>query len=276
MRQILEIFMFDIKRQKKKYIIILILAAIVDFFQNLLPYWIIGQPKPETAMDYVSNSLGLFNIILLFTTALFAGSAIANEFDKKTGIIIFPKTGKTRLFIGRTLSSYLGVITLIIAYYSTNGLITLAIYHGTDGLQDAAIAYSKSFGFACLFGAAMVALCLLFSSMFKKGSIAIIMFVIIYWIGLNIAGSIVPLINPDVEPLFSLSYAETLISNIMNMPDERFIDIPIQAQPGENASDVFTVRTWLTPTIPAGIMICVVYLVASILISYLLFIKKEI
>ncbi|MHA1716377.1 MAG: hypothetical protein ACTSXP_12105, partial [Promethearchaeota archaeon] len=66
------------------------------------------------------------------------------------------------------------------------------------------------------------------------------------------------------------------ISNIMNMPDERFIDIPIQAQPGENASDVFTVRTWLTPTIPAGIMICVVYLVASILISYLLFIKKEI
>ncbi|MFX1453553.1 MAG: hypothetical protein ACFFCM_22170, partial [Promethearchaeota archaeon] len=91
--QIIDTINFEIKRNWKTFIIMLI----VYFAIFLLNFLIIeiremqGVELPEENLDYIDNYFGFFGILIIISTATFGGGIIAEDFQKQTGNLLFPK-----------------------------------------------------------------------------------------------------------------------------------------------------------------------------------------
>ncbi|MHA1847432.1 MAG: hypothetical protein ACTSYS_16275 [Promethearchaeota archaeon] len=260
--QVYNVWIFELYRQRKKIIIGAIITMIVIIMDTVLPYSMLGQPLPDTATDFAKEVLSFIRFLLIFMVATHAGTIIAGEFEKRTGIVLFPKTGKTRVFIGKTFAAFTGIVIFVSIYYLTGALVILGYFSSIP------VEYFWSFGFACLFAGALIGVQIFYSTIMKTGTVSIILFIITYIIIFNMITSIFTLALPDLEPLAILSYSDGLMSNILNMPDPRYIDIPV--------TEDFTVRQWLTPTIQVGVLISIIYTCVSLFMAYLIFRKREV
>jgi len=126
-----------------------------------------------------------------------------------------------------------------------------------------------SFGISVLYILAVSSFVTVFSSLLKSVNMTIIATILILLIGFETASSLVTLANPDLEPFYSLTYASNLITTVLNFPDPRYIEF---TPPGPGN---FTFRTWITPTIRAGIMMLSNYTIAFFIFAALLFKRKQ-
>lgn len=255
------------KRNWKKFIIFIIIISLIAFLLGTLPYLLIPENTLSTSqISYMNNALGFINFILIFSVCFFFGGIICGEYQEKTGYIVFPKINKFKLIVGK----YLGNLTLnigVIGFYYLLTTMTTMYFYGLP-------IYFKlfqSFGIAVLYILAVSGFVTLFSSFLKSVNMTIVATILILLIGFSIVDSIFTLSLPDFEPLYSLDFISRLITGVItkNFPDSRsgrYNDFEVQG---------FKFRQWLYPSIEGGIIVLLIYMIASLSLAAYLFKKRQ-
>jgi len=127
---------------------------------------LIGLPAlGEGYPDDIMRMAALLSIGPSFATigaVFFAGDAIAGEFERKTGYILFPNPVKRNtIVVGKYLACCVAVLLLIIFGYGIVCISLLGIY-GHVPIETA-----KSFGLCLLFGGSVLSVTFFFSSVSK-------------------------------------------------------------------------------------------------------------
>lgn len=130
----------------------------------------------------------------------FAGDAIAGEFERKTGYILFPNpVRRSTLVIGKYLACYAAVLLLTLLGYVIVCIALLAIY-GHIPIETAG-----SFGLCVLFAGSVLSLTFFFSSISKGGMGATVITLVFIMIISGVIGGILAM--ADLPSWFLLSTA---------------------------------------------------------------------
>ena len=238
--QILDTMSFEIKRTWKTFFIMLIVYLAI-FLLNLLIYELReaqGVELPEETVDYIGGYFGMFGILIIISTATFGGSIIAEDFQKQTGNLLFPKISKSRLLIGRVISRYALNAILIIFYYILVASITNYKY---GELPDKLI---DSMGWALFYTFMLFTFVIFMSSINKSKSAAIIVSILLFLIVFNIITMILMMTRTGIEPVMIPTYYENIIEASLDMPDPRFEKVGF----GPHGRSDVEFKRWITPS----------------------------
>ena len=263
--QITDTINFEFKRTGKTFIIMLIVYFAI-FSLNLLIYELqeaAGVELPEETINYIEGYFGFFGLLIIISTATFGGSIIAEDFQKQTGNLLFPKISKSRLLIGRVISRYALNAILIIFYYILVAIITNYKY---GELPDTLI---DSMGWALFYTFMLFTFVIFMSSINKSKSAAIIVSILLFLIGFNIIEMVLMVTRTGIEPLFIPTYYENIIEASLDMPDPRFEEVTFGPH-GDNVE----FKRWLTPS-TAGAFIGMSLFSVLLLIAAFFFYKRR-
>jgi ABC-type transport system involved in multi-copper enzyme maturation permease subunit len=195
---------------------------------------------------------------VIFCAIAFGGDAISGEFQNKSGyFLVGNPIGRPAIYAGK----YLGALVASLVLFGALTAITLAngayYFAGKVPLQ-----FTESFVFALVFLLTALALTFFFSSLFKNSSTSILVTSILLFFGFFI---LVALIGgrAHVEPWFLLTYGSDIIGNVINPA----------GYPAHTS--VVSGSTTYAATIPEGLAIMGAYLVASAVLGFVLFKRKE-
>ncbi len=259
-------YIFELKQRWKKFVIFSIIISLIGLL-NVIGYVVFPENSlPNSQVLYFEDELGLIILINIFSVCFFFGGIICTEFSQKTGYVVFPKTNKYKLIIGK----YLGALTLVIGvnglYYYVIGLLGLYFYGGPINRR-----FFISFGISCLYLLSVSSFVTLLSSFMRSVNITIITAILMLLIGFSIIASLVVLSNPDIEPLYSLNYLSRLITSVVR-------EIPSQKREDryeDYEDEGFTYREWITPSIEGGITSMVLYAVICISLAMVIFKRRQ-
>jgi ABC-2 type transport system permease protein len=249
-------------RSRKMFIFIGIAALLFILITVLNIVLDGGLPKDKT--DFMETYLSLIDIVLIIGVSLFCAAAIAAEFEERTALLMFPRPiKKTSFFIGKMLACYIVCGGVLAAYY---GLCIIVSIINTGGLDMHTFG---SLGMALLFMVAAGGFALLMSSVFKKGSTAIIITIATLLLIFQIVGAIMETFG--VEPIFSVTYAAKDIVNIIseNVTESFTLDLSHMGGPSEFKYSVFY------PSRGLAIGIMATWAIVTTALSALIFSKKE-
>ncbi len=261
-------YIFEIKQQKKKFLIFSVISALICVLTN----FILENAFPESQLAdnlllYLRGGIGFVGLLVLFGVCFFFSGIICAEFSAgKTGFVVFPKINKYKLILGK----YLGDLTLILIvigiYYFVLGLFGLYYYTGPIPIQ-----FYQSFAIGIVYVIMLSAFVTFFSSFMKSVNITIISTILILLIVFSIVDQIVVIANPDFEPLYSFNYLGGLVSEVIqeHFPtklSDRYVDITFED---------FTYRQWITPSIEMGITVMLLYTVLFLGLASIIFKRKQ-
>ena len=154
-------------RRKRLYAVMGIVIAVVLSILIGLPAFGVGYPDEVTAMA------GMLSVSATFASigaVFFAGDAIAGEFERKTGYILFPTpVRRTIMVIGKYLACYVAVVLIVLLGYGIVCVSLLGIY------GQIPIEVGTSFVLCLLFGGSVLSLTFFFSSISKGAMGATVM-----------------------------------------------------------------------------------------------------
>ena len=264
--QITDTINFELKRTKKTFIVMLIVYFAI-FLLNLLINELreaAGVELPDLAVNYIEGYFGFLGMLIIISTATFGGSIIAEDFQKQTGNLLFPKISKSRLLIGRVISRYALNAILIIFYYILVASITINKYgYIIDTFLD-------SMGWALLYTFMIFTFVIFMSSINKSKSAAIIVSILLLLIAFRIIESVLRFTGTGIEPLFIITYYESIITASLDMPDPRYV-MDSFGPPGEDNPEF---KRWLTPSI-SGALIGMALISVAFLIAAFIFYKRR-
>lgn len=266
MGQIVDVMKFEIMKNRKKFLIVFIFEVILALLSILLPPLISDQPLPSEITNYLQGSFGFFTFFLIIAACAYGGSLIADEFDKKTCYMLFPKVSKPRLFIGKVVSQYLLFALNLALYYLFVTVAALINY-------DEAIPWTFLYSFliALLYSAMIYAFVVLLSSFLKSTSMTVIVAFLMLLMGFGMVQGIVTLIAYEVEPFFDITYLQYMITAAIDFPSPRYEDITIPVQEGVE----FTMRNWYSPILSTGMVFTACYLIGFLVLAYIRFLHRE-
>ncbi len=260
-------YIFELKKQWKKFIVFSIVSVTFVILLSYLPYALISDnPIPETQVDYFQSGLGFIIMIVIFAACFFFGGIVCSEFSKKTGCITFPIINKYKLIIGK----YLGALTLIIgvvgAFYFALGILGIYYYDGPINYR-----YYYSFGITVLYVLAVSSFVTFFSSFMKNVSITMVSALLLLLIANMIIDSLIMLLYPEFEPIYSLNHSSELISYILEKDfptatEDRYEEMEFRGS---------TRRRWLTPSIEMGITIMLLYTIICVVVAAITFKRRQ-
>lgn len=265
--QIIDTINFEFKRTKKTFIIMLFLYLGI-FLLNVLILELekaAGVELAEESIEYIGDYFGFFGILIIVSTATFGGGIIAEDFQKQTGNLIFPKISKSRLLIGRVISRYFLNVILIIFYYLLVALITNYEY---GELPDT---YLDSMGWALLYTFMIFTFVIFMSSINKSKSATIIISILFFLIIFHIIESILMVTRTGIEPLFIPTYYENIIEASLDMPDPRFEEISF----GPPRRDNPEFKLWLTPSIIAAFIGMLTFSGLQLAAAFILYKRRQ-
>ncbi|MHA1719177.1 MAG: ABC transporter permease [Promethearchaeota archaeon] len=227
-----------------------------------------GAVAPDDPAIYFKNYLLMIDFLILIIASTFGGSIIAEDFDKQTGNLLFPKITKDRLLVGRIIARYIYAIGAVFFYYILIAITTFIKYEAVPKIVWG------SMGWAFLYTFALLSFVTLFSSFMKRTSSATITSILIILIVFQLLSMILMFTGVKVEPLFILTYYANIITSWFNMPadDKRFSEISFNRGP---ASDGNTYRQWITPSATGAIIGMLVYSAICLIIAYLVFRRRQ-
>ena len=265
--QIIDTISFEIKRTWKTFVLLLIVYFAI-FLLNFLIFEIREAQRvelPEETIDYIDNYFGFLGILIIISTATFGGGIIAEDFQKQTGNLLFPKISKNRLLIGRTISRYALNAILIVFYYIMVGIITNYEY---EEIPDT---YINSMGWALLYTFMVFTFVIFMSSINKSKATAIIISILLFIMVFNILNTILFFTRIEIEPLFIPTYYENIIQASLDMPEPRFEDEEF-GRPGQ---DNPTFKRWITPSIYGALIGMLLFSALQLIGAYLLYKRRQ-
>ncbi|MHA1776798.1 MAG: hypothetical protein DRO88_03270 [Promethearchaeia archaeon] len=260
--QIIDTLIFDLQMNWRKILILSSVAVVIFALSLLLGVWQINRNSQAfpTVEAYIQNYFSFISLFILILAVSYGSNMLVVDFQERTGNLLFPKISKSRLFIGRYLSGLIqGGIILVFYYW----LVVIPVFLEFDVIP---LSFWKSLGFAVLYYIALLSFSIFFSSIVKRSSGAVITTLLLIIIAFPIINSIFSL-STSVEPLFLLDYYGNIISNILNMPDQRFIKLDIEG---------LTIYTWFTPSESAALIGLIIYIFIFTIIAYLIYRFRQI
>jgi len=239
--QVIDTMYFELRRNWIKSI--LMLAFYIGVF---LLYFFIneiqeaqGVEMPDDPEDYILTYLSMIGTLIIISTAAIGGSIIAEDFQKHTGNLIFPKISKNRLLTGRLIVRY-GFNAIFICVYYT--LIAIATDYKYDEIPETLL---DSMGWALLYTFAIFTFVVFLSSINKSPSAAIVISILFLLVVAHIVEMLLFNMNLDEEPLFLITYYEKIIAASLDMPNPRYEEVSL-ASPQDGEFIEF--KRWLTPS----------------------------
>ncbi len=243
--QIGDTFTFELRKNMIPFIIMMIITALMFTLFLILQTLQEVQdiPLPEDPIKYFASYFQfIFGFLVVLTAAGFAGSIIAEDFQKQTGNLLFPKISKSRLFIGRIMARFLMNAVCILFYYILVSSITFIKY------GEIPTAILLSLAWALYYTFALFSMVTFVSSIMRSTSASIIASIFLYLLIFTMIAQIMNFLAGGVEPWFLLSYYENIITSILNMPEPRYnlITFPI------GLGGVREFYRWITPDVPTA------------------------
>ena len=221
---------------------------------------------------FLNSSLGFYgawwasfiDIFILLTVVFFGGDAISGEFQNKTGYYLVPNpVRRSTIYIGKYLAAFIAstlILVLFLAFTIANGL-----YYGMGVPSQ----FVESFLFAWLYLLTALGVTFFFSSLVKSTSISILITILLFLFVFSVVDVLAETLL-KIEPWFSITYAEGIIANILNVPYPVHYIPPPTSGPGARIG-LPTYNVGVTE----GLIIMLVYLVVSSVVGLYLFEKKE-
>ncbi|MFX1346904.1 MAG: ABC transporter permease [Promethearchaeota archaeon] len=263
--QIRDTISFELRRNLNRFIIMLLMylsffilgIVILESSENL------GIPIPTDSTEYIKGYLdSQFGFLLIISGAAFGGSIIAEDFSKQTSNLLFPKTTKANLLIGRIISRYFLMAVCLMIYYFLICSTTLIKYEGIP------LTILSSFGWALFCSFTILIFFTMLSSFMKNTSMAIIAGILITLIIFEMVSMILSMSgiidNNELPMLFILTYYMRIIPESLSMPQQRYSIIRFQMIEGEPIE----ITTWLTPSEIGAFFGLIIYI--SILLFFTL------
>lgn len=250
--------LFELKRHKGRFYIFTLISIVLITLSGLIPNLINPDLLPDTFNDFASSQLFFINFIIIFGSFFFFGAIIAEEFQNKTYLILFPKINKLELIVGKFLGNiilYLSVLSIYYLYYSILGFIFF---------QQISFEFFLSYFFTLLYGITVSTFILAISSFMRSVSFSIIISFLLLFVVFNII-SVLLMFLPYVEHIYLITYHGNMNIRIFNFPDVRYVE----------SFFLFFSRTWLTPSIIVNISIQLIYIGFNLILSYLIFNLRE-
>jgi ABC-2 type transport system permease protein len=164
----------------------------------------------NSADEFASTSLMFMTFLIIISGAMFAGDAISSEFEKKTGMLVFPTPQRrVSIFAGKYLAALAATLLIVSIYYL---VVTIEII-GLLGAGDVPIGLLKSYFLAALYASSVVSIIYFFSSIFKKTTMSTLIGFFFLFMVLPIF-SVIFMVG-KIEPWFIVTYSANLITNVL-------------------------------------------------------------
>lgn len=268
--QIQKTIEFEFQKNLSKFISMLLttigiflLFLVIELIQSAQ-----GSEVPADPTDYFSGYLMMIDFLILIIAVAFGGGIIAEDFEKDTGNLLFPKIQKDRLLIGRIIARYIYAAMCVIFYYVLIGIATLIIY------ESLPLIVWESMGWALLYTFAVFSFMILFSSFMKRAASAMIVGMLIILMVFQLLTIILMYTGVTIEPLFMLTYYANIITSWFNMPSERFTEVGLGMGPG-GVRDGPTFMSWATPSATGAILGMTIYSIACIALAYFIYKRRQ-
>jgi ABC-2 type transport system permease protein len=201
-------------RRKRFYgvLVIVILAVVltVGLYKGLNLPGRMGVPDNAEFFAVFVTSLSAFGVL---GAVFFAGDAIASEFERKTGYILFPNPVKrTTLVAGKYLACFIATAIITIVAYSISAVALLVFYGWIPG------GIIGSLAIALILSCFVISMAFTFSSVLKGGMGATIATLLTYMLILPIISS--SLAYAGYNPWFMPDRAGDSMSATYNIPLE--------------------------------------------------------
>jgi ABC-2 type transport system permease protein len=193
-------------RRKRFYgaLAITLLAVIlaIALYKGLnLPGRIGILDSPELFAVFVTS----MSSIAILGAVFFAGDAIASEFERKTGYILFPNPVKRNtLVIGKYLACFISTATVLAIAYLISAFALIGFY------RQVPIGIFGSLAIALMLACSVISMAFLFSSVLKGSMGATIATLLTYMVIFSIISS--SLIYAGYDPWFLLDHAANAVT----------------------------------------------------------------
>lgn len=268
MSQVIDTIQFDMRRNLKKTLNVLV-VFIIFFALNYLLQYIEesrGLSTINNATDLASQFLGMLFLFMIYICGTtYGGELIAVDFEKQTGNIIFPKISKGRLMVGKIVSRMILCSLCIGIYYI---LVSISCY---IEYQEIPSKLFESYGWALLFMLMILSFVTFFSSFMKTSTSAIVVSLLLLLIVFNMISQILQMTGNRVEPLFILTYFGNIISYSLNMPVDRFLERTFHTPMGD-----MTTYSWLTPSYEVAFIGMIVFSILLLSIAYIIYRRRQV
>lgn len=203
---------FELRKhlRRKRLILVVVLAIFLPLIFYAIPP-AFGMDFADNANSFASTNLAFISLLIIISGALFAGDAVSSEFEKKTGLLLFPTPQRrTSIFTGKYIAALIGVFFVVTIYYLVTMLEIAQIY----GFGEVSIEFGQSFGLALLYSTSVVSIIFFFSSILKRTiSSALLGFFLLMMI-LPMISNVMMMV--DVEPSFIVTYSSGLITDVLS------------------------------------------------------------
>lgn len=254
--------MLNFFRNRRFYILltigVLISALLITLVGYYRPPGLLSSPLAFYATWW---GFGISFVVIL-AAIFFGGDAISGEFQNKTGyFVVGHPIRRSSLYVGKFIAAFIAAL-IIFTVYTLIAVANGLYYFG----PTIPIQFVEAVALAVLGLFAALAFTFFFSSLFKSGSMSILVSAILLLFGFTIIDEVV-IGFANYEPWFSLSYGAGVVGNIMVVP----------YPPHEVSASAFggPVMTTFNATIPEGIAIMLIYFAVCGVLGLVLFENKE-
>ncbi len=198
--------------KRKRLVIGLLLATAIPILFYIIPkVW--DVPFMGTPKLFLSTNLSFINILIIISSALFAGDAVSGEFERKTALITFPTPQKrVSLFVGKYCAAVIAITSLVSIYYLIT-TIEVMVIHGVDSVPHEIF---TSYLLALLYGSSVLGLTFFFSSILRGVMSSTLMGFFTLMMILPILSTLLMVVR--VEPWFIVTYAGGLVTTVFGSP----------------------------------------------------------
>ena len=239
--QVIDTMYFEVKRNYKKFILLLgfYVGIFILFYLLNETQEAQGVETPDDPEEYILTYLANIGTLIIISTAALGGAIIAEDFQKQTGNLIFPKISKNRLLTGRIIVRY-GFNAIFICIYFT--LIAYVTDYKYSEVPETLI---ESMLWALLYTFMIFTFVVFLSSINKSPSAAIVISILLLLVVAHVFEMLLFNMNLDNEPLFLITYYEKIIPASLDMPNPRYEDVSLTSR---EEGEFIEIRRWITPS----------------------------
>jgi len=114
--------------RRRRFLIVIVLAILVPFLFYLVNT--LGDVDfINSGSSFALHTLAFLNVLIIICATLFAGDAVSGEFEKKTGLLLFPTPqSRTSIFIGKYLAALLATFIVAALYCAVTTVEIIGMY----------------------------------------------------------------------------------------------------------------------------------------------------
>ena len=163
-----------------------------------------GLDGTEASNEILRPFVASASLVLAISATVMSTESLSEEFERKSGYITFTKPlSRNVLFAGKFLSGFLSSLVITVIYYSLTLLMCLVFSSGIP------VMFWTAIPLAVLLLFAMTGVCMLFSSLAPRGSMAMM----VAFLLLVVLQIFMQNVGFDSEPWYSLGYEAGIIGD---------------------------------------------------------------